>query len=286
MAGESAGRWSGRGSAPPLGLGGLMDWAGSAEVLAGRDPVDGREAPPCPGRPSCFQFRPGVLRTEIGQCPPHARTRRTRCLRGRLPRIEAQAVTRRRRLPAERNGLGVGAGCGRGEQLYPVCHRSSGGRDSSTGPAGQLDPHPPYPRGDGQHVAQGVDGSWSALDSRRLFLHRRATEAVYGARRSPPPPLGYCGCGLDFGPPPARWAVEGVDPVLCRLFSQRAASIDEHARRGGARHVGRGARRVAFHADRPDKERGLTVDGLRSRWRRRAGIVGLDLGELSAGGRP
>jgi hypothetical protein len=73
--------------------------------------------------------------------------------------------------------------------------------------------------------------------------------------------------------------VEGVDPVLCRLFSQRAASIDEHAHRAG-HGTSTGERRAAFHADRPDKERGLTVDGLRSGWRRRAGIVGCDLGEL------
>src|SRR5665213_1935692 len=41
-----------------------------------------------------------------------------------------------------------------------------------------------------------------------------------------------------------------------------------------------GARRVAFHAARPDKERGRTVDGLRSAWRRRADDAGFAVGDL------
>ena len=68
----------------------------------------------------------------------------------------------------------------------------------------------------------------------------------------------------------------GVDPVLCRLFSQRTASIDESAHRLSGGRGSTGLRRVAFHADRPAKDRSVTPDELRTAWRRRASSFGLD----------
>ena len=81
--------------------------------------------------------------------------------------------------------------------------------------------------------------------------------------------------------PTGGWEVAGVDPVLCRLFSQRAASIDESAYRTSA---GRGS--AAASAGWPStptgrsKDRTVTADELRTGWRRRASIVGLDTGAL------
>ncbi len=126
------------------------------------------------------------------------------------------------------------------------------------------------------NVAQGVDGLWSAVDSRRLFLHRRAAEGLYHAvlRDALTRELGAEWVAGHSGRP----EVSGVDPVLCRLFSQRAAGIEQevHRRSGAARSSGRSA----FHLDRPDKDRTVTVDVLRTVWRRRAADHGLDLGEL------
>ena len=259
----------GAGSAA-LGLGDLVDGPGLAEVLAGRDPVDGRQLRHARGDRAVSGFdltfcapksasvlhmlAPAELGGAVGACHEAAVT-------------DAVAYL-------ERNGLGVRR-VRSGEQHYlPSTGAVAAGFVHRTSRA--LDPHL-HTHLVAANVAQGVDGSWSALDSRRLFLHRRATEAVYDSS------LRHhlsSAAGVTWSRgPTGGWAVDGVDPVLCRLFSQRAASINEHAHRAG-RGASVGARRVAFHADRPDKERGLTVDGLKSGWRRRADMVGLDLGDL------
>ena len=80
--------------------------------------------------------------------------------------------------------------------------------------------------------------------------------------------------------PSIRWDVAGIDPVLLRLFSQRAASIDEFVHRRGGGRPSAGLRRTAFHVDRPDKDQGQTVDGLRSAWKSRAADFGIDTADL------
>ena len=174
----------------------------------------------------------------------------------------------------ERNGLGV-----RRSRSGEVQHLAATGavaagfvhRTSRT-----LDPHL-HSHVVTANVAEGVDGTWSSLDSRRLYLHRRATGAVYDAALRHHL-TAAAGVAWHRGPSGA-WEVAGVDTVLRRLFSQRAASIDEHvARTGGPTSTG--ARRIAFHADRPEKDRSRTVDGLRSEWRRRAAAIGLDTTDL------
>jgi conjugative relaxase-like TrwC/TraI family protein len=123
------------------------------------------------------------------------------------------------------------------------------------------------------NVAQGVDGRWSGVDSRRLHAHLPAAQSVYHAR------LRF-ELGDRMG---AAWHVRpsglgdviGVEPSLCRLFSQRAASMDEYRfRRGGP---GGGA----FYADRPEKDHSVSVDELLDRWRERATEQGFDLGDLT-----
>ena len=149
----------------------------------------------------------------------------------------------------ERNGLGVRRSRSGEVQHLAATGTVAAGFVHRTSRA--LDPHL-HSHVVTANVAQGVDGTWSSLDSRRLFLHRRATGAVYDAalrhhlRRRP----AWHGTGVR----PVVGEVAGVDPVLRRLFSQRAASIDEHVARSRGRPSA-GARTVAFHADRPEKDR-------------------------------
>ncbi len=126
------------------------------------------------------------------------------------------------------------------------------------------------------NVAHGVDGRWSAVDSRRVFAHVRAAGSVYQA--SLRLELGErLGVGWDMRPS-GLGDVAGVDPALRRLFSQRTASIEEFVARrfggDGRRHPG------AFYATRPEKDISGSLGALTDAWRRRAADFGFDLGEL------
>ncbi len=128
------------------------------------------------------------------------------------------------------------------------------------------------------NVAQGLDGSWSAVDSRRLYAHLQAAQGLYHARLR-------LELGARLG---VAWElrgsglgdVVGVDPRLRRLFSQRTAAVDElELRRSG--RTGPSRARYAFLVTRPDKDRTRRVEALRAEWRKRAGTFGFDLGELT-----
>jgi len=269
VAGESPGRWAGRGSAS-LGLIGPVETTGFTEVLAGRDPVSGS------GLRSPRGDRP-VSGFDLTFCAPKS----VSVLHLLAPAELGAAVgTAHREAVAdavgylERNGHGV-----RRVRSGEVHHLATTGVVAAgfvhrTSRA--LDPHL-HTHLVAANVAQGVDGTWSSIDSRRLFLHRRATEAIYGA--SLRHHLSRAAGVAWRQSPQGRWEVDGVDPVLCRIFSQRAASIDEHAHRSGGR-TSPGRRRVAFFSDRPEKLVGGTVDGLRAVWRRRTADLGLDTGDL------
>jgi hypothetical protein len=129
------------------------------------------------------------------------------------------------------------------------------------------------------NVAQGVDGAWSSVDSRRLHAHLGAAQSLYHARLRFE--LGdRMGASWELRPS-GTGDVVGVEGDLRRLFSQRSASMDEYRHR----RVGRGALAApmvaAFHADRPEKDRSVTVDQLRGEWRQRAADLGFDLGDLT-----
>ena len=82
--------------------------------------------------------------------------------------------------------------------------------------------------------------------------------------------MGSGGCGSGAAP----------------AFSQRTASIDESSHRLVGGRGSPGVRRVAYLADRPDKDREVSADDLRSAWTRRAVSLGLDVNDLvSAVGR-
>jgi hypothetical protein len=128
------------------------------------------------------------------------------------------------------------------------------------------------------NLAEGVDGAWSAVDSRRLFSHLGAAQALYHARLRLE--LGHrIGASWEMRPN-GLGDVVGVDAGLRRLFSQRSASMDQYRfERGVTRTVASSP--AAFHADRPEKNRSVTVEELRSEWRRRATELGFDLGDLT-----
>ncbi len=270
VAGESQGVWTGRGSTV-LGVNGTVDPGVFSTVFAGRDPVadrplrTGRGPRDVAGVDLVFGapksvsllhlLGPGELAEEAGAAHEAAVADAV----GYLERL-ALGVRRTRggvtrHLPAT------------GVVATAFVHRTSRA----------LDPHV-HTHLMTANVAQGVDGTWSAVDTRRLFLHRRPLEAVYGAslRRQLSDRLGVAWERGRSG----RWDVVGVDPVLERMFSQRTASIDEHAFRASGGRGSPGQRRVAFHAERPAKGAGPTVEDLRNAWRRRVYDHHLDPADL------
>ena len=123
------------------------------------------------------------------------------------------------------------------------------------------------------NVAEGVDGAWSTVDSKRIFAHLRAAGAVYHAR------LRWelserIGAAWEV-PTTGLGDVVGVEARMRHLYSQRTAAVEEYVMR---RH---GPRRAAFHATRPEKDRGRTVESLEAEWRQRAADFGYDLGDLT-----
>ena len=102
--------------------------------------------------------------------------------------------------------------------------------DSSTGPAGPSTPistpiwcRPMWPKestGCGLRSTPGGSSCTGGPSAPSTTL-RSATSCPTGS------------AWRGNGDPPGGWEVAGVDPVLHRLFSQRAASIDEHAHRAG-----------------------------------------------------
>ncbi len=282
VAGEEPGSWSGSGAAV-LGLSGPVHSTQFAEVLEGRDPLSGRGLRISRGSRSAAGY-------DLTFCAPKS----VSILHLLAPReIAAAAGTGHRVAVADalaylaREGVGVRR-VRRGATSFlattgPVAaeflHRTSRA----------LDPHL-HSHVVVANVAQGVDGVWSGVDSRRLHTHLPAAQSVYHARLRFE--LGdRMGAVWRLGPSGVGEIV-GVEDGLRRLFSQRTASMDEYrARRGGGVApvpgvVGGGVRphgraSPAFYADRPAKERSVTVDQLTAQWRQRAADLGFDLGDLT-----
>ncbi len=270
VAGESLGVWSGRGSAV-LGVRGVVRTDDFTSVFAGRDPVGER-----PLRTA------GGARAVAGVDLLFGAPKAVSLLHLLGPRelAEATGVAHEAAVAdavgyLERVGLGVRRTRGGVTRRLPATGAVAAGFVHRTSRA--LDPHV-HTHFVAANIAQGVDGVWSAVDTRRLFLHRRCVEAVYDTslRWHLTERLGVAWERGHAG----RWAVVGVDPVLTRLFSQRTASIDEHAHRATGGRGSAARRRVAFHVDRPDKDAGPTVEDLRAAWRRRAADHDLDPADL------
>jgi conjugative relaxase-like TrwC/TraI family protein len=272
VAGEEPGSWWGRGSAD-LGQRDRVDPRPFADLLAGRHPVSGapmrarRAGRSVSGYDLTFGAPKSVSLLHLlgpREIAEQSGAAHRVAVEEALGYLERAAVGVRRsrtgevtRVPAA--GLVAGA----------FLHRTSRA----------LDPHL-HTHVVAANVAQGVDGVWSAVDSRRLFAHAQAAQSLYHARLRLE--IGER-LGATFEVAPSGLGdVLGVDHSLRRLFSQRAAAMDEYRFR---RAFGSGAGRMsrgAFHATRPDKDRTRTVESLRTEWRERAALFGIDLGDLIA----
>jgi len=265
VAGESPGVWSG-GGAEVLGLRGPVAAVPFADLLEGRDPLGDRSLRHVPAAR-------GVAGFDLVFCAPKS----VSVLHLLGPRELADAVGAAHHeavsaaaVHLEREGFGVRRAAGGRVRCLASTGMVAAGFVHRT--SRSLDPHL-HTHLVAANVAQGVDGLWSTVDSRRLFLHRRAAEGLYHSVLRHALALGI---GAVWVPGPSgRPEVAGVDPVVCRLFSRRAAGIDEAVQRAPW-SVGR----VAFHVDRPEKDRTVTLEGLRTEWRRRAHDHGVDLGDL------
>ncbi len=271
VVGESPGTWSGAGSAS-LGLRGTVEAQEFAELLRGRDPVSGQALRnPHGGR--------GVSGYDLTFCAPNS----VSLLHLLAPREMANEV-----------GAGhqdaVSEAIGYLDRVAVGVRRTRNGQVAlmaSTGlVSGQfthrtsrtLDPHL-HTHVVAANVAQGLDGAWSTVDSRRVYAHLRAARGVYHARLR-----GELTERLGVAwevPPSGLGDVVGVDETLRRLFSQRSADMDEFVHRHSGRTEGTRQRRVASHVTRPEKDRSRTVEGLVAEWRSRAAEFGYQPGELT-----
>jgi conjugative relaxase-like TrwC/TraI family protein len=127
------------------------------------------------------------------------------------------------------------------------------------------------------NLGRGVDGRWSALDGRRLYVHARTASFVYQAvlrgemtRR----------VGVEWSPVRKGIAeVIGVRRQVIRGFSRRRAEIEAAL----AAHGSDGARaaETAALATRRPKAAVATADELAAEWRVRARELGLGERELA-----
>ncbi len=271
VAGESPGVWTGRGAAA-LGLDGLVGGADFRQVLQGRDPRSGRVLRRAHGDRTVAGYdltfcapksvsllhllAPGEMAGEVGAGHRAAVDEAVGYL--------GRAAVGVRRMRGGRVALLASTGVVAGAFV----HRTSRA----------LDPHL-HTHLVVANVAQGVDGTWSSVDSRRMFAHAQATQGIYHARLRLEL-SGRLGVAWDV-PPSGLGDVVGVDPRMRRLFSTRTAAMDEYHHRQGTGGDGPGRSRGAFLATRPPKERDHTVHSLMDRWKALAADFGFDLGDLT-----
>jgi len=276
LAGEAPGRWSGRAAADVL-LSGTVHGDDLARLLAGRHPGSGRplraERPrstagfdltfSAPKSVSLLHLLgPGEMASEVGGGHVAAVDEAV----GYLERVGAGVRRSRGGEQVRLDATGLVAGA--------FVHRTSR----------TLDPHL-HTHVVVANIALGVDGTWSSLDSRRLFRHAAATRALYHAR------LRHeltrrLGVAWDLRPS-GMGDVIGVDPTLCRLFSGRTADMEEHLSRRGVQRAlrsgetGAGARGIAALVTRQAKDRSQSVEELVEGWRTRAVEFGYPPSELT-----
>jgi conjugative relaxase-like TrwC/TraI family protein len=271
VAGEEPGMWWGGGS-EALGVHGIVETEAFAQVLDGRDPVSGRSLRMHRGSRSVAAYDltfaapksvsvlhalgPREIASEVGAGHQAAVKEATTYLDRRavgVRRTRAGAVSL---LPST------------GSVAAHFLHRTSR----------TLDPHL-HTHVVTANVAQGVDGTWSAVDSRRVFAHLQAAQGIYHARLR-----------LELSDRiGAAWQVPssglgdviGVDGTMRRLFSQRSAAMDEYRVHRVGASPGPSRSVAAYHATRPDKDRTCSVEALMEGWKARAAAFGLDVGDLT-----
>ncbi len=112
------------------------------------------------------------------------------------------------------------------------------------------------------NLLRGIDGRWSAADSKALHRHGKTAGYLYQAvlRAELTKRLGV-GWG-EVGKGTAE--IAGIPPSLRRVFSKRAEQIASTLRTSGT--AGAKAAQRACLSTRPSKDRAVTVQDLRDRW--------------------
>ncbi|HWD25030.1 MAG TPA: MobF family relaxase [Acidimicrobiales bacterium] len=121
------------------------------------------------------------------------------------------------------------------------------------------------------NLGRDPDGCWSTLDARALFVHARASSALYGAH------LRHAiSTGVDLHFAPRRSGV--IDLIGARdgtinLFSRRSLEVAASLEGGG--FVSRRANRIAAEKTRAPKDLSIPWEALVEQWWERAGSAGL-----------
>jgi conjugative relaxase-like TrwC/TraI family protein len=261
--GEAEGYWLGD-AAADLGLQGKVDADQLTAMLTGHDPATG--APlglrhvggrgPVPGFDLTFSAPKSVsLLWALGgpEIAGQVREAQREALAAAFDYMQREACWTRR-------GHG-GAEFVRGNGFLATAfeHRSSRAGDP------QLHTHVLI-----ANATKGPDGRWTRLYHPAIYEHAKTAGYLFEAhlRDELTRRLGV------------RWRevrngiaeIEGVDPEHLRAFSTRRAEILEAAGKGASAR----ARQVAALDTRRAKERDLTTESLRERWRAKAAELGLD----------
>ena len=127
------------------------------------------------------------------------------------------------------------------------------------------------------NLAQGEDGSFSALDARPLFTAQRLVRALYDAElRARLTREGYV-----FAPPRRGFAdLAAIPPATVREFSRQGALVQAALRAAGPLRPGERDQLTALL--RPLKDRSRPYESLVAEWKERAYETGLSPGRLAA----
>lgn len=132
------------------------------------------------------------------------------------------------------------------------------------------------------NVAEGKDGSFSALHSRPLYRSQREVRALYEAHLR----AGLTELGIELGPIRRDYAeIASIPPEAVVEFSRQSRAIA--AAMGEEGLVGPSAAAVVAGAIRPAKDRTRPYEALQAEWRERGYEVGLSAGRIrEAAGAP
>lgn len=263
----SPGKWHGS-VAAGLGLDGQVEAGALCSVLSGAHPLTGRQLSARPtvvsGFDLTFSAPKSVSALYALTDPEHAaavlRAQRA-AVDQALNYVDAHALSVRR-------GTGDDRSIGRARGTVAALFMHDVSR--------ALDPHV-HTHVVVANCTHGVDGRWSALDSRGMYAHGRAAGALYDAalRHELTTRLGVSWDRRRSG----AFEMSVVDPVLIGALSSRRAEIGSHLHdhapsRGSWTTPSRRARAVAWAVTRDQKAPMPTPEVLRARWQRLARDAG------------
>jgi conjugative relaxase-like TrwC/TraI family protein len=266
--GEAEGYWLGE-AARDLGLEGKVEGEQLTAMLTGRNPADGQPLGlravggrgPIPGFDLTFSVPKSVSLTwALGGRPAAVEV-----AEAHRASVAAALDYMQRAACWTRRGAEIEFVPGNGFLAAAYVHRSSRAGDP------QLHTHVLV-----ANATQGPDGRWTRLYHPAIYDHAKTAGYIYGAnlRHELTERLGVRWQEVQNG----IAEIEGFDPEHLRAFSTRRQEILEAA---GPNASAR-ARQVANLETRRAKERDVTSEDLRERWRSRAKEIGLDRETIDA----